>query len=95
LNLSYTTVGVGATIVVCPFPTDLPVPFSPSGLTTATANLYYGTGLMTNSNNSQPTTLPTFTSIRRNAANTGYELTMSRASNTPSFVYISIQYFAT
>jgi len=95
LNLIYTTKGTGATIVVCPFPTDLPIPLSPSGLTSASANLYYGTGLMTNINSSQPTTLPTFTSIRRNAANTGYELTMSRASNSPAFVYITIQYFTT
>jgi len=95
LNLIYTTTGTVATIVVCPFPTDLPIPLSPSGLTSASANLYYGTGLMTNTNNSQPTTLPTFTSIRRNAANTGYELTMSRASNSPAFVYITIQYFTT
>ena len=95
LNLIYTTGGTGATIVVCPFPTDLPTPLSPSGLTSATANLYYGTGLMTNTNSSQPTTLPTFTSIRRNAANTGYELTMSRASNACAFVYITIQYFTT
>ena len=95
LNLIYSTVATGATIVVCPFPTDLPIPLSPSGLTSASANLYYGTGLMTNTNSSQPTTLPTFTSIRRNAANTGYELTMSRASNSAGFVYITIQYFTT
>ena len=95
LNLSYTSGGAGATIVICPFPTDLPIPISPSGLTTASANLYYGIGLMTNLSNSQPTTLPTFTSIRRNATNTGYDLIMSRASNSPSFVYISIQYFTT
>jgi hypothetical protein len=93
LNLAFASTGSGVTAVSCPLPADMPTPKSPSGFTTANANLYYGSGLMTNTRNSAPTTAPVFTSIRRNSNNNGYEFFMSRASNAPAYVYISIQYF--
>jgi hypothetical protein len=95
INLSYTVAGNALTIVSMTLPTDCPTPASPSGVTAANEVISYGAGALATAK-----TLVTFATIgatiaglRRNAANTGYEIAVTRASSAWQYAYATIQYF--
>lgn len=92
VTLVYTTAGANNTQVTIAFPSDLPSPFSPTGLTAANDVLYSGSAIVTTQTTTIITTARTCM-IRRNTANTGFELIATTVTGAQRFVSITIQYF--
>lgn len=91
VTLVYTTAGANNTQVTIAFPSDLPTPFSPTGLTAANDVLYSGSAIVTTQTNTIITTARTCM-IRRNTANNGFELIATTVTGGQRFVTITIQY---
>jgi hypothetical protein len=92
ISLVYSTAGANNTQVTIAFPTDLPDPFRPTGLTAANDVLYSGSAIITTSTNTIITTARTCM-IRRNTANTGFEVIATAPTGAQRLVIINIQYF--
>lgn len=92
VTLVYGTAGANNTQVTIAFPSDLPTPFSPTGLTAANDVLYSGSAIVTTQTTTIITTARTCM-IRRNTANTGFELIATTVTGAQRFVSITIQYF--
>lgn len=92
ITLVYGTSGANNTQVTITLPTDLPTPFSPTGLTAGNDVLYMGNATITTSTNTTITTARTCM-LRRNTANTGYEVLATSVTGAQKFVSITIQYF--
>lgn len=92
-TLLYGTVGVNNTQLTLVLPSDLPTPFSPTGLTSANNMLYYGAASIMASN----TTIITASRqcmLRRNTANTGFEIIVTQSGAVGvTYASITIQYF--
>ena len=91
-NLVYTTAGSGNTQVTISLPTDMPTPATISGFTSALDVQCYGQGSFS-STKALVGTNSTGPTLRRNAANNGYEFVIPRATNAATTVWFSIQYF--
>jgi hypothetical protein len=91
-TLVYGTAGANNTQVTITLPADLPTPFSPTGLTSASNMLYYGAANMAISTTGVITvTRPCM--LRRNSANNGFEILVTAATaQAMTFVSITIQY---
>jgi hypothetical protein len=92
VTLVYGTAGANNTQVTITFPSDLPTPFSPTGLTAANDVLYSGSAIVTTQTNTIITTARTCM-IRRNTANNGFELIATTVTGAQRFVSITIQYY--
>lgn len=92
ITLVYGTAGANNTQVTISFPSDLPDPFRPTGLTAANDVLYSGSAIVTTQTNTIITTARTCM-IRRNTANTGFEVIATTVTGAQKFVSITIQYF--
>jgi hypothetical protein len=92
ISLVYSTAGANNTQVTIAFPTDLPDPFRPTGLTAANEMLYSGSSIVTTSNTTVITTARTCM-IRRNTANTGFDVIATAPTGAQKLVIINIQYF--
>ena len=91
-TLLYTTGGASNTQVTIALPSDLPTPYSPSALTSGNDMLYYGSANLAVSRNTTITaSRPCM--LRRNTANTGYEIIVTVASSAIVYGSITIQYF--
>jgi hypothetical protein len=91
-TLVYGTAGSNNTQLTLTLPSDLPTPFSPTGLTSASNMLYYGAANMATSTTAVVTvTRPCM--LRRNSANNGFEILVTAATaQAMTFVSITIQY---
>jgi hypothetical protein len=96
MNLSYTVAGNALTICSMTLPADCPTPASPTGVTAASEVISYGSGILSGAK-----TLASFatinagaSAIRRNSANNGYDVVVTRSSSAYQYVYLTIQYFA-
>jgi len=92
ITLVYSTAGANNTQVTIALPSDLPDPFRPTGLTAANEMLYSGTAIVTTSNTTIITTARTCM-IRRNTANTGFDVIATAPTAAQKLVIINIQYF--
>jgi hypothetical protein len=92
ITLIYATAGAANTQVNIALPSDLPTPFSPSGLTAGNDVLYMGNATITTSTNTTITTARTCM-LRRNTANTGYEIITTTVTGAQKFVSLTLQYF--
>jgi hypothetical protein len=92
-TLLYGTVGVNNTQLTLVLPSDCPIPFSPTGLTSANNMLYYGSASIMAS----ATTIITASRqcmLRRNTANTGYDIIVTQSGSIGvTYASITIQYF--
>jgi hypothetical protein len=92
ITLVYGTAGANNTQVTITLPSDLPTPFSPTGLTAGNDVLYMGNATITTSTNTTITTARTCM-LRRNTANNGYEIIATTVTGAQKFVSITLQYF--
>jgi hypothetical protein len=92
VTLLYTTAGASNSQVIIVLPADLPTPYSPTGLTSASNMLYYGAANMATSVTGIVTvTRPCM--LRRNVANNGFEVIVTAATaQAMTFVSLTIQY---
>jgi len=93
ITLVYGTAGSNNSQVQIALPSDLPTPYSPTGLTSASNMLYYGAANMATAVTGVITvTRPCM--LRRNSANNGFEILVTAATaQAMTFVSITIQYF--
>jgi hypothetical protein len=70
ISLVYSTAGANNTQVTIAFPTDLPDPFRPTGLTAANEMLYSGSAIVTTSNTTVITTAARLTKTKRTITKT-------------------------
>jgi len=92
-TLLYSTVGANNTQLTLVLPADLPIPFSPTGLTSANNMLYYGAASIMASATTIITTARSCM-LRRNTANTGYEIIVTQSGAVGvTYASITIQYF--
>lgn len=96
INLSYTVAGNALTLVSMTLPADCPTPASPSGVTAANEVLSYGSGALATAKTmiSFATIGATISALRRNSANNGYDIVVTRPSSAYQYAYATIQYFA-
>ena len=97
INLSYTVAGSALTLVSMTLPADCPTPTSPSGVTAALEIINYGAGMLqaTKAVASFATINAGASGLRRNSANTGFDVVATRSSSAYQYAYASIQYFTT
>ena len=95
INLSYTVAGNALTLVSMTLPTDCPTPASPSGVTAANEIICYGAGALATAKTvvTFATIGATIAGLRRNNANTGYDVVVTRPSTAWQYAYATIQYF--
>jgi hypothetical protein len=96
INLAYTVAGSALTLVSMTLPADCPTPASPSGVTAANEVLSYGSGALATAKTmiSFATVGATISALRRNSANNGYDIVVTRPSAAYQYAYATIQYFA-
>jgi hypothetical protein len=96
INLAYSVAGSALTLVSMTLPADCPTPASPNGVTAANEVLTYGSGALSTAKTmiSFATIGATISAIRRNSANNGYDIVVTRASAAYQYAYATIQYFA-
>jgi hypothetical protein len=96
INLAYTVAGNALTLVSMTLPADCPTPASPNGVTAANEVLSYGSGALSTAKTmiSFATVGATISAIRRNSANNGYDIVVTRPSAAYQYAYATIQYFA-
>jgi hypothetical protein len=92
LTLVYATTGTANTAVIIPFPSDLPTPIKPDGLTAALNGIYQVLAKFEGTETSSATG-GTDGFIRSNAANNGFEFSVTQVSIGTKIVRISFQYF--
>lgn len=92
LTLVYAGVGITNTAVIIPFPTDLPTPIKPDGLTAALNGIYQILAKF-ESTETASATGGTDGFIRSNAANNGFEFSVTQVVIGTRIVRISFQYF--
>jgi len=95
MNLVYGSAGSALTAVSMTLPSDCPTPASPTGLTAASDVLSYGSGILSTTRTiiSVATIAAGTAALRRNSANTGYEIAIIRNSAAYQYAYATIQYF--
>jgi len=96
LNIAVDFANAGATVtqILFPMPSDLPDPVTPTGFSGASAVLYTGVGLASNT----PTAIVASTSdtpsfMRRNSGNTDWEFGIVCVSGSTRTYRVTIQYF--
>jgi len=96
VNISVDFANAGATVtqILFPMPSDLPDPVTPTGFSGASAVLYTGIGLASNT----PTAIVASTSdtpsfMRRNSGNTDWEFGIVCVSGSTRTYRVTIQYF--
>jgi len=96
INLAYTIAGSALTLVSMTLPADCPTPASPNGVTAANEVLSYGGGALATAKTmiSFTTVGATISALRRNSANNGYDIVVTRPSAAYQYAYATIQYFA-
>jgi len=96
INLAYTVAGSALTLVSMTLPADCPTPASPNGVTAANEVLSYGGGALSTAKTmiSFATVGATISALRRNSANNGYDIVVTRPSAAYQYAYATIQYFA-
>ena len=96
INLAYSVAGSALTLVSMTLPADCPTPASPNGVTAANEVLSYGSGALSTAKTmiSFATIGATISALRRNSANNGYDIVVTRASAAYQYAYATIQYFA-
>ena len=96
INLAYTVAGSALTLVSMTLPADCPTPASPNGVTAANEVLSYGGGALATAKTmiSFATVGATISALRRNSANNGYDIVVTRPSAAYQYAYATIQYFA-
>lgn len=90
-NLVYTTAGASNSQLTISLPSTMPTPASPSGFTSASDVICFGSGSFSSSK-----VLPTIVGIitlRKNSAGTGFEFIMTRTAGNINSAWIIIQYF--
>lgn len=92
ITLVYATAGVSQTAVNVTLPTDCPAPLKPTGLTSASNNLYTGIGYLSQTTSSTAPTA-TRTILKANAANNGFEIISNGSTGIYAFSDIIVQYF--
>lgn len=93
ISVSYVTAGTSLTSLTIPFPSDLPLPFVPTGFTAASSNLYIGSGkLMVTASTVPVATNAGVSLIRANAAGNGYEIFVTGTSGSQRVAIIDIVY---
>jgi hypothetical protein len=92
ITLIYATTGAGLTAVTVTLPNDCPTPLKPTGLTTASNNLYTGNAYLAQLITSTAS-IATRTILRSNAANNGFEIVVNSAAGTYAYSDIIVQYF--
>jgi hypothetical protein len=95
INLDYATVGAALTQLIMTLPSDCPTPLIPTNVG-ATHVIVYCSGALTAQKTVAAATSqsPGFSALRINAAGTGYELILTRNSQSYQYAYITLQYFA-
>jgi len=88
----YTVAGSAVTALSIPFPGDLPTPIQPNGFTSASEKLYVGSGALSTSKTTIPTSAGLCT-IRNNSANTGFDAVISGASTNVLVLEGTVTYF--
>jgi hypothetical protein len=96
INLAYSVAGSALTLVSMTLPADCPTPASPNGVTAANEVLSYGGGALSTAKTmiSFATVGATISALRRNSANNGYDIVVTRPSAAYQYAYATIQYFA-
>jgi hypothetical protein len=96
INLAYSVAGSALTLVSMTLPADCPTPASPNGVTAANEVLSYGSGALSTAKTmiSFATVGATISALRRNSANNGYDIVVTRPSAAYQYAYATIQYFA-
>jgi hypothetical protein len=96
INLAYTVAGNALTLVSMTLPADCPTPASPNGVTAANEVLSYGSGALSTAKTmiSFATVGATISALRRNSANNGFDIVVTRPSAAYQYAYATIQYFA-
>lgn len=89
--LVYSVAGTSVSAVTFDIPIDCPVPDEPTGLTAALANSFPATGMLATTATASPATTSAF--IKRNAADTAWELIVRGASGNYMVAYITVTYF--
>jgi len=92
VNLSYAVAGSTCTVVLIPLPTDCPAPLIPTGFTGSGATLYFGGGGMQTALNAGSTGASR-SYLRRNVADTGFELVIFQTSISALIAGITVTYF--
>ena len=92
INLVYATVGSGLTAVTMSLPTDCPNPVYPTGVTGALANLYIASGKLSISTTNAINSV-TYSSLRRNTADTVFELYILQGAGGHRVAQVTVQYY--
>lgn len=93
ITLNYATTGNSLTAMVVPFQSDFPTPSQPAGLTNASELLWAANAQFSNST---PTTIANAgsrTFLRRNSANTGFEIVSNFSAIAVRTALIHVTYF--
>jgi len=94
VTLVYSVAGATVTQVVCPFPSDMPTPIFPTGLSGASVVAYSGQGHASNATTgvgASASDMPCF--IRRNSGDTAWEFVLSATSGSYLTFKINVTYF--
>lgn len=81
MSFKYATAGSGNTTITIPMPTDCPSPEAPGGFTAGLDNLYIGVGWISAITSGTGGGGATYTRVRRNAANTGFDILVQISSS--------------
>ena len=92
IHLQYTGAGTSNTRVQIPFIADFPTPIVPTGLTSTSDILYFGTGAFSNNKTTLAAAIGTQLVYIRGTA-TGNEIVIDRGAGTGQYVWATIQYF--
>ena len=94
INLLFSTTGGSVQNVSMTLPTDCPTPLIQTGMpTSALTKHYIGSGRMTSGVSSQSTNPSPECNLRKNAANTGFEIYLQQTAGSFSLFQVTIQYF--
>jgi len=91
IHLQYTSAGTSNTRIQIPFISDFPTPVVPTGLSSTTDVLYYGTGVFGNSKINYTSAANAIVFLR--GTGSGSEIVIDRAAAAGQYVYATIQYF--
>jgi len=97
VNLVFGTAGSAITACTIPFPSTLPTPASPTGISGANAILYTGSGSIQVDGVTLPSGSTFVSAIQINSSNNGYNVYVFRSSGSsinPKNIYATIQYYA-
>lgn len=93
ITLNYGTAGSAITAMVLPFQSDFPTPSQPSGLTGASDLLWAANAQFSNSTTTAIHNATSRSYLRRNSANTGFEIVSNFASVAFRTALVHVTYF--